>query len=51
MSSILSSKSQELFESISFSVLQSHVGSLLGKILIWWCAETTGTKLGEIGKG
>ena len=51
MSSNLSSKSQELFESMSFSVLQSHVSSLLSKILILWCTETTGTELGEIGKG
>ena len=49
MSSILSSKSRMFFESMSFSALQSHVSSLLVKI--WLCTETTGSKLGEIGKG
>ena len=49
MNSILSSKSRTLFESMPFSALHSHVSSLLCKI--WWCTETTGTKLGDIGKG
>ena len=48
MSSIFNSQSRKLFESMSFSALQSHVSSLLGKM---WCIEATGTKLGEIGNG